>query len=92
MKGAAGREPTRGQLLAMAYVDGELAESAHQKFEDRLRREPALMREVAELKMLLPLLAGDLGHASPLRLHPLLGRAPIPTRNPGASQGSPEAP
>ena len=36
----------------MAYVDGELAESARRKFEDRQRREPALMREVAELKAL----------------------------------------
>ena len=78
MKRAMGREPTRGQLLAMAYVDGELAESAHQEFEDRLRREPALMREVAELKRLVLLFARGPCHASPLRLHLIPGRSGFP--------------
>lgn len=46
------REPTRDELLAMAYVDGELAEDARAEFEQRLAGEPALLREVAELKRL----------------------------------------
>lgn len=52
------REPTPGQLLSMAYVDGELAEPARREFEDRQRREPELAREVAELKA-LKLLVGS---------------------------------
>ena len=46
------REPTRDELLAMAYVDGELADDARTEFEARLASEPALLREVAELKKL----------------------------------------
>ena len=46
------REPSRDELLAMAYVDGELADDAVIEFERRLRDEPALVREVAELKRL----------------------------------------
>jgi len=46
------REPSADELLAMAYADGELlgAERAH--FEQRLAAEPALAREVAQLKRL----------------------------------------
>ena len=44
------REPTRDQLLAMAFVDGELDESARRSFQERWRREPALVKEVAALK------------------------------------------
>ena len=47
-----GREPTRDELLAMAYVDGELATTARAEFEGRLAREPSLRREVSELKEL----------------------------------------
>ena len=39
------REPTQGQLLAMAYVDSERTELSRRKFNDVLRRDPALMRE-----------------------------------------------
>lgn len=43
-------EPTRDELLAMAYVDGELDEAARVEFDARLRAEPALLREVSELR------------------------------------------
>ena len=45
-------EPTPDQLLAMAYVDGELDDGARAELEGRLANEPALLREVAELKRL----------------------------------------
>ena len=45
-------EPTRDQLLAMAYVDGELRADARAEFEGRLALEPALRREVSELSEL----------------------------------------
>ena len=44
------RTPTPDELLAMAYVDGELDDEAARAFEDRLPDEPALVREVAELR------------------------------------------
>lgn len=46
------REPTRDELLAMAYVDGELERAAREDFEHRMATEPALVREVAELRKL----------------------------------------
>ena len=46
------REPTQDQLLAMAYADGELAREDRREFEQRLSQEPALVREVAQLKKL----------------------------------------
>ena len=46
------REPSRDELMAMAYVDGELADDAALEFEKRLASEPALVREVADLKRL----------------------------------------
>ena len=46
------REPTRNQLLAMAYADGELTEEARQEFELALQSDEALRLEVAELKRL----------------------------------------
>jgi len=46
------REPSRDELLAMAYADGELAAAENEKFEKRLATEPALAREVAELQKL----------------------------------------
>lgn len=45
-------EPTRDELDAMAYVDGELAPDARRAFEARLAREPELAREVTELREL----------------------------------------
>ena len=43
------REPSRDELLAMAYVDGELAAPARTEFERRLALEPGLRREVSAL-------------------------------------------
>lgn len=48
-----GREnPTRDELLAMAYADDELDPDARIEFEKRMGSEAALRREVAELKKL----------------------------------------
>ena len=46
------RAPTRDELLAMAYADGELDDAAAREFEARLEREPELGRELAELRQL----------------------------------------
>ena len=46
------REPSKDELLAMAYADGELAPAERARFEERLRAEPGLAREVAELRRL----------------------------------------
>ena len=46
------REPTQDELLAMAYVDGELTSAARGEFEQRLGRERGLRREVAALQEL----------------------------------------
>ena len=44
---ASSEEPTRDQLLAMAYSDGELSIEGRQEFEDRMSHEPALGLEVS---------------------------------------------
>lgn len=44
------REPTHDELLAMAYVDGELSTEERRDFEARLADDAALGREVAELR------------------------------------------
>lgn len=46
------RDPTADELLAMAYVDGELDAEAARAFERRMLDEPELAREVAELRRL----------------------------------------
>ncbi|HED66174.1 MAG TPA: hypothetical protein ENJ09_11540 [Planctomycetes bacterium] len=46
------REPTREELQAMAYVDGELAPDERAAFEQRLSSDRALALEVAELQRL----------------------------------------
>jgi hypothetical protein len=46
------REPTADELLAMAYVDGELDLAARAAFDARLVHEPALAREVSALRAL----------------------------------------
>lgn len=46
------REPTRDELLAMAYVDGELEDDAARELEARLETSPELRREVSELQRL----------------------------------------
>ena len=45
-------EPTRDELLAMAFFDGELAPEARAEFEARLADDADLRRQVAELKEL----------------------------------------
>jgi anti-sigma factor RsiW len=42
------RQPSKDELLAMAYVDGELDSEQREAFEQRLPEEPQLLREVAE--------------------------------------------
>ena len=46
------RTPSADELRAMAYVDGELSHEDAQRFETRLASEPALAREVAQLRAL----------------------------------------
>ena len=46
------REPSRDELLAMAYVDGELAGEERAAFEARLAGERPLLDEVARLSKL----------------------------------------
>jgi anti-sigma factor RsiW len=43
-------EPGADELLAMAYVDGELDPASRAAFAARLEREPRLAKEVAELQ------------------------------------------
>ncbi len=45
-------ELERDQMLAMAYVDGELEMDQRRQFESRLALEPALEKEVEELRKL----------------------------------------
>ena len=45
-------EPTTEELVAMAYVDGELDEGARLSFEARLAQDPELCKEVAEYRSL----------------------------------------
>lgn len=45
-------EPSRDQLLAMAYVDDELDPETRVAFEERLGQEAALRREVSQLREL----------------------------------------
>jgi len=46
------REPTKEQLDAMAYADGELEGPARREFEDLMATRPDLGREVTRLKRL----------------------------------------
>ena len=45
-------EPTREQLQAMAYADGELEQSVRREFEQQLAARPDLAREVTQLNRL----------------------------------------
>ncbi len=45
-------EPTRDELLAMAYADGELGSEGRRELEVRLAREPQLARQVSEHRAL----------------------------------------
>jgi anti-sigma factor RsiW len=49
---SASAEPTREELLAMAYVDGELGERERREFEALLPGRPDLAREVTQLSRL----------------------------------------
>jgi len=44
------RQPTRDELLTMAYVDGELGPDERRELESRMANEPQLVRQVAEYK------------------------------------------
>ena len=46
------RPPSRDELLAMAYVDGELDAGDREEFEQRMSQSDKLRREVAELSSL----------------------------------------
>lgn len=46
------REPSRDELLVMAYVDGELDERGRAELEQRLAASPELRREVSALREL----------------------------------------
>jgi anti-sigma factor RsiW len=59
------REPTRDELLAMAYVDGELSAEGRVEFEQRLAASAELRREVGALKE-LELLARDAAPREPI--------------------------
>jgi len=59
------REPTREELLAMAYVDGELDLGARREFEAQLAGRPDLAREVAALQR-LNVLARQLAGPEPM--------------------------
>ncbi len=45
-------EPTKEQLLTMAYADGELDEAGRKDFEETMATRPERVREVAQLKRL----------------------------------------
>lgn len=57
-------EPSRDQLLAMAYADGELAGDERARFEARLAAEPLLAQEVAEYRS-IELLAREMAPPEP---------------------------
>jgi anti-sigma factor RsiW len=56
------RAPSPDELLAMAYVDGELPPDARAAFEARLDRDPALVREVAAQQRLAVLARAAMPH------------------------------
>ena len=58
-------EPTDDELQAMAFVDGELSETAAHEFERRLATDPDLALEVTELQA-LELLARQMAPPEPM--------------------------
>jgi len=58
-------EPTKDQLLAMAYADGELEETARKEFEQKLTARPDLAREVSQLNR-LQILARQMAGPEPM--------------------------
>jgi anti-sigma factor RsiW len=61
------QEPSPDELLAMAYVDGELDEAARKSFEVRLATREDLRREVVELQK-LGILARSMAAPEPIDL------------------------
>ena len=59
------RHPTRDELLAMAYVDGELTDDARTEFEVRLASESSLRGEITELRQ-LAILARQMAPPEPM--------------------------
>ncbi|HTF90367.1 MAG TPA: hypothetical protein VK843_18265 [Planctomycetota bacterium] len=59
------QEPSRDELLAMAYVDGELDLAARKAFEIQLAQREDLRREVVQLQK-LGLLARSMAAAEPI--------------------------
>ena len=57
--------PTRDELLAMAYADGELTPDAHAEFRERLAKEPALAKMVSDHQR-LALVARHLAPPEPM--------------------------
>jgi anti-sigma factor RsiW len=58
-------EPTRDQLLAMAYADDELDQAGRREFESRLAERPDLAREVTQLQR-LQILARQMAGPEPM--------------------------
>ncbi len=58
-------EPTRDELLAMAYADGELPAAERVAFEERMANESALRLEVTELQK-LDLIARQMAPREPM--------------------------
>ncbi|MCP3917256.1 MAG: hypothetical protein GY711_17040 [bacterium] len=58
------REPTRDELLAMAFADGELRGEELDRFQARLASEPGLVREVSEY-LALQLIARQMAPREP---------------------------
>lgn len=58
------QEPTRDQLTAMAYADGELAEAERHEFELRMAGQPSLGRLVSEYQA-LEILAREMAPPEP---------------------------
>jgi anti-sigma factor RsiW len=57
--------PTRDELLAMAYADGELTPEAHEQFRVRMQHEPKLAKAVSDHQR-LALVARQLAPPEPM--------------------------
>ena len=73
-------ELERDQMLAMAYVDGELQVDERRRFESRLALEPALEKEVEELRELALLARRSIPPEPEDREWQRLGRDPLHRR------------
>ena len=57
--------PTRDELLAMAYADGELTPEAQEQFRERMQKEPTLAKAVSDHQR-LALVARQLAPPEPM--------------------------